>query len=461
MIDLFATDPNRYRVYDRAQNLLLTRTIGLAVVGFLYTALLWLFIGLAQNPNPKAINAIIFLASTFAFCIVLLSIGVWLTYRGRSLAAATLVTGSSLLVLVAFQSIWESFWGIDPLVLVLFGAYPIIIGSAAVLGNARLSLVMTVLTIGASLFICLLLPLRYAPNFTGPSAYGPLVFVIAEQLIIATLIRAAQSLFAKKIQELEEVRLAYEQVKQLDDLKDQFITNVNHELRTPVMALYNYVDVLRLTGDQMTTEKRQRLLNDATRVGDRLRELIARILDIRQIDSSASDFAPEVVSVQATWEAVVDLVATPQEKLSNRPLVVAIPAQLAIWGEAGRCQQILTNLLTNALKYSPAGTAIEIHAQPATRDITGKKKPASQLQMVEITIRDYGLGIPNADQSVIFQRFVRLPRDLASETIGSGVGLYLCRQLTEAMGGQLWVESSGVAGEGSLFHLTLPLPPSM
>lgn len=80
--------------------------------------------------------------------------------------------------------------------------------------------------------------------------------------------------------------------------------------------------------------------------------------------------------------------------------------------------------------------------------------------MVEITVRDYGLGIPPDQIPLLFHRFVRLPRDLASRVMGNGLGLYLCRSFAEAMGGHIWAESTGIEGEGTTFHLLLPLPPS-
>ncbi len=79
--------------------------------------------------------------------------------------------------------------------------------------------------------------------------------------------------------------------------------------------------------------------------------------------------------------------------------------------------------------------------------------------MVEIVVRDHGHGIPPEQIPLLFERFVRLPRDLASNVTGNGLGLYLCRVLAEAMGGRIWAESTGVEGEGSAFHVLLPAPP--
>src|SRR6185312_5162584 len=90
-----------------------------------------------------------------------------------------------------------------------------------------------------------------------------------------------------------------------------------------------------------------------------------------------------------------------------------------------------------------------------------RRQKASHQQAVEIAVRDHGLGIPVEQIPLLFNRFMRLPRDLASKVPGTGLGLYLCRVMTEAMGGRIWVESAGNEGEGSTFYIELPLPPSV
>ena len=117
-------------------------------------------------------------------------------------------------------------------------------------------------------------------------------------------------------------------------------------------------------------------------------------------------------------------------------------------------QQIIANLISNALKYTPAGTSIEISAQGGIAGPTTKKRGMPQ-EMVEILVRDFGPGIPPDQIPLLFHRFVRLPRDLGSNVTGTGLGLYLCQNFAEAMGGNIWVESTGEAGEGATFHLHL------
>src|SRR5262249_54547476 len=147
----------------------------------------------------------------------------------------------------------------------------------------------------------------------------------------------------------------------------------------------------------------------------------------------------------------------------SRIVTLAIPDELFVWADEGRVRQILVNLLSNALKYSTPGTPLLISAG-AYEDRQsdglfgqyGNDMTPESPRMLRLSMQDQGLGGPPLDVGKLVNRFVRLERDIAGNVRGTGVGLYLCRVLVEAMGGRIWVESRGVPGEGSTFHFTLP-----
>ena len=113
-----------------------------------------------------------------------------------------------------------------------------------------------------------------------------------------------------------------------------------------------------------------------------------------------------------------------------------------------RLRQVLLNLVSNAIKYSPVGGGIEIAG-------------GADGEMVTVQVHDYGLGVPLDQQERLFERFVRLERDMNSPVRGAGLGLYISKQLIQAMGGRIWLESRGVKGEGSTFYFTLRCAPVM
>ena len=125
-----------------------------------------------------------------------------------------------------------------------------------------------------------------------------------------------------------------------------------------------------------------------------------------------------------------------------------VSEQILVWADPQFLHQVLQNLLSNVFKYVPRQTEIRIEVTQAT--------PSSP---VCLSVQDAGPGIPAEELPLLFGRFVRLQRDLAGKTRGTGLGLYICRRLIEAMGGRIWVESSGREGEGSRFCVTLPPAP--
>jgi signal transduction histidine kinase len=291
----------------------------------------------------------------------------------------------------------------------------------------------------------------------------PAIEAIAALVILLIITRQILT-----FRELVDAHVANKRARELDALKDQFITNVNHELRTPLMALNGYVKLLQARHARLSSERQEQLIEKAARAGDDVVALVTSILNAQTLGQGADATTMEPVDLAAAVVSAVGLIE-PREidqgngNLVERELRLHIPRGLAVLGDPMRVQQILINLLSNAIKYSPAGSPVEVAARVTTeltnspqsvKEHRGKRNP--RRPMVEMTVRDYGFGIPPEHMGLLFRRFVRLPRDLASAISGNGLGLSLCQKLTVAMGGRIWAESTGVEGEGSTFHVLLP-----
>ncbi|WP_371859998.1 sensor histidine kinase [Thermosporothrix hazakensis] len=153
------------------------------------------------------------------------------------------------------------------------------------------------------------------------------------------------------------------------------------------------------------------------------------------------------VSVQEAIESVV-LMIEPQLTKEQRNLHLHVPTHLMVRADPMRLRQVLMNICTNALKYSPPQTPLSIVAR--VREEEGR-------QQVMITISDRGKGIKPEDHERVFQRFFRVESDVNSPVRGSGLGLYISRRLIEAMGGKIRIESEGIPGKGTTISILLPM----
>jgi len=201
------------------------------------------------------------------------------------------------------------------------------------------------------------------------------------------------------------------------------------------------LELLEMQQERLDPMEQSLILKQALEGQEELVELVNRILDTTRIVS-------EIPRVQSE---VVCLYQLLQEVLATFPLIQAytvcqqVSEQVMVRADPQFLRQVLRNLLSNIFKYVPTQTEIVIAATQVT--------PASP---VSLSVQDAGPGIPTEELPFLFEKFVRLKRDLAGSTRGTGLGLYICKQLVEAMGGRIWVESSGHMGEGSRFCLTLP-----
>lgn len=235
-------------------------------------------------------------------------------------------------------------------------------------------------------------------------------------------------------------------LKETERLKDEFIGIAAHELRTPIAVLKGYAQMLLL---QTARGKGPALVDwqiDALHSIDqgtqRLVELIEDLLDVTRLQAGRLELRSEPMDLVALTRRVIGRLqmTTEQHTLS---LDTSLDS-LVIAADSRRLEQVLANLISNAVKYSPEGGPIELR-------ICEEPEQGTAL----LSVRDHGIGIPKEQQIHIFERFVRASNTNTYGIGGTGLGLYLCRELVERLGGHIWFESS--EGEGSTFFITLPI----
>jgi signal transduction histidine kinase len=229
---------------------------------------------------------------------------------------------------------------------------------------------------------------------------------------------------------------------ELNQLKDDFVATVSHELRTPLTSIQGYIKSLRRLGKALDQQEREEFLAVADRQSDRLRSLIEQLLVVAQLDSGRADISRSPISVPVLAEAVVEEL---RGDASGHRFDIRFQAQFPIvHSDQGKLHQVLSNLVENALKYSRPHGAIRIRGRP-------------EGESVLITVEDDGPGIPPEDQKRIFDRFFQVDQSRTRNVGGTGLGLYICRRLTEAMEGRLWLATS--SERGSTFALRIPVTP--
>jgi signal transduction histidine kinase len=226
-----------------------------------------------------------------------------------------------------------------------------------------------------------------------------------------------------------------------NDAKDVFLADVVHELKTPLAAAKAQAQLaLHQLGERRTDAGTARALRLISQQIDRLNRLVGDLLEASSLESGTLELQP----TEFDLSAVLEEMRNRMQPLGDRhPIRVNAPEPLPIVADKDRVEQVIVNLLSNAIRYSPEGGPIDVTAQEA--------RP-----VVHVTIRDCGLGIPKQHQQLVFERFGRAH---GSAFGGLGLGLAISKGIVERHGGRIWLESSGTPGEGSVFHFELPLRP--
>ena len=224
-----------------------------------------------------------------------------------------------------------------------------------------------------------------------------------------------------------------------EQLKADFVATVSHELRTPLTPLKGFLITLARGIGDGTQEERQAYYRIMLNQANRLERLITDLLEASRIESGQPVVDARPMDVAETVDEVLRMF---QEEYPDRAIRKVIDGPVVVDADPLRVDQVLTNLVSNAIKYSPRESVVEVRV-------------ASEDGAATISVRDQGWGIAPADQEHVFDRFYRVENALTRRTGGTGLGLYLAKQLVQAMRGRLWVVSR--PGEGSTFLFTLPL----
>jgi len=223
-------------------------------------------------------------------------------------------------------------------------------------------------------------------------------------------------------------------------IKQDFVSMVGHELRTPLTLIRTTIDLLFEGDAGALNSTQERIVEVLRNNADRLMSLITDLLDMSALDSGRMHITPSFVEVASVVRGVIEDVQSAAHA-KQHSLRVEVPDSLIVWADPVRAQQVLQNLVSNAIKYTPVGGVIEVRA----REVPG--------DFAEIAVRDTGIGIPVEEQPRLFEKFYRTTAGRRT-TGGTGLGLAIARSLVELHGGQIWCESDG--RNGTRFAFTLP-----
>jgi GAF domain-containing protein/nitrogen-specific signal transduction histidine kinase len=284
-------------------------------------------------------------------------------------------------------------------------------------------------------------PIAYEPGETYAEQLdlenGRIILVHLSPVILQNDFLGTVSIFRDITHEVE-----------VDRLKSEFVATVSHELRTPMTSIRGYVDVLLMGAAGAVNENQVHFLNIVKNNTERLNILVNDLLDVSRIESGRVTLSPQALDLREIAEDVIgDILRRSQEE--NRPMALSLdaPKKLPhVYGDIERVRQILGNLVDNAYHYTPENGTITVRIH----SLNGGHE-------VQVDVADNGVGIPLDDQNRVFERFYRGEHPLVLATPGTGLGLSIVKQIVEMHKGRIWMKSTGVPGDGSIFSFTLPV----
>ncbi len=246
-----------------------------------------------------------------------------------------------------------------------------------------------------------------------------------------------------------DLEKANEELTELDRMKDSFLSSVSHELRTPLTSIRSFSEIL-LKYDQEDLDTQKEFLGIINSESERLTRLINDVLDLSRIEAGGMVWNDAVVSME---EIIHDILPAHQKLLEEKSLSLTLdlsPDLPPVFADRDRIQQVVRNLLANAIKFSHAGGKIVVKVNT----FEGRRTEEAP-EWVQVSLSDQGIGIDEKDFEIVFDRFRQVSTDtLRDKPQGTGLGLPICRDIVTHYKGNIWVESR--KGEGSTFSFTLP-----
>lgn len=236
-----------------------------------------------------------------------------------------------------------------------------------------------------------------------------------------------------------ELELRNREVQRATLLKSRFLANMSHELRTPLNAIMGFSELLEDPNTGAVSDRQRRWLGHIRAGAGHLLQLINDILDISKIEADQLDFRPESFVLR---DAILEAIAIVRPLAQSRRVNLAenVPEDIVVEVDRTRLKQIIYNLASNAVKFTPAHGLVRIEAQALS-------------DFIRVSVRDTGVGIRAEDQEIIFEEFRQASDTNKGVPEGTGLGLAITKRLVERQGGRIWVESE--AGKGSVFTFTL------
>jgi signal transduction histidine kinase len=277
---------------------------------------------------------------------------------------------------------------------------------------------------------------------TAPAAFGQdderLLMIAAAQAAVA--IENAQ-LYAALKERADKLEKAYQELQELDNLKDELVQNVSHELRTPLTFIKGYAELM-LEQDMgpLNEAQRESLLIVAEKT-NALTRLVSDIIFLQQIERESLELAPHSLRDVAKLALQACEVAVANAGIVLRLDAPDVVPPIAI--DRDRINQVFDNLLGNAIKFSPRGGTLTVRIEEVG-------------DYLRLSVADTGVGIPADKLHKIFDRFYQVDGSATRRFGGAGLGLAIAKRIVESHGGEIWVESDGVPGLGSRFVFTLP-----